>query len=258
MPKAGFEAYNKKARAADQKAFVNPRNAAAGSLRQLDPKLTAERPLDIYVYSVGQVGGGEIPSRHSDILDQLQEWGLKTCPDRKVVEGVSGCLAYYEEIGGRREALPYEIDGVVYKVDEIALQHELGFVSRAPRWAGPEETDPRASRSAAAPHHSHAPASNPPPANAPGTGSWCRTVRPGPDTTSPSARRPPADPATGRLRPADGRRDTPRFPPWTRLPRTGARPTPRSRQGRRREEAELRHAPRPRFCRDERPCLSVP
>jgi DNA ligase (NAD+) len=135
MPKAGFEAYNKKARAADQKTFVNPRNAAAGSLRQLDPKLTAERPLDIYVYSVGQVDGGEIPSRHSDILDQLQEWGLKTCPDRKVVEGVAGCLAYYEEIGSKREALPYEIDGVVYKVDEIALQRELGFVSRAPRWA---------------------------------------------------------------------------------------------------------------------------
>ena len=135
MPKAGFEAYNKKARAADQKTFVNPRNAAAGSLRQLDPKLTAERPLDIYIYSVGQVDGGEIPSRHSDILDQLQEWGLKTCPDRKVVEGVAGCLAYYEEIGGKREALPYEIDGVVYKVDDIALQRELGFVSRAPRWA---------------------------------------------------------------------------------------------------------------------------
>ncbi len=135
MPKAGFEAYNKKARAADQKTFVNPRNAAAGSLRQLDPKLTAERPLDIYVYSVGQVDGGEIPSRHSDILDQLQEWGLKTCPDRKVVEGVAGCLAYYEEIGSKREALPYEIDGVVYKVDEIALQRELGFVSHAPRWA---------------------------------------------------------------------------------------------------------------------------
>ena len=135
MPKAGFEAYNKKARAADQKTFVNPRNAAAGSLRQLDPKLTAERPLDIYVYSVGQVDGGEIPGRHSDILDQLQDWGLKTCPDRKVVEGVAGCLAYYEEIGSKREALPYEIDGVVYKVDEIALQRELGFVSRAPRWA---------------------------------------------------------------------------------------------------------------------------
>ena len=135
MPKAGFEAYNKKARAADQKTFVNPRNAAAGSLRQLDPKLTAERPLDIYVYSVGQVDGGEIPSRHSDSLDQLQEWGLKTCPDRKVVEGVAGCLAYYEEIGSKRDALPYEIDGVVYKVDEIALQRELGFVSRAPRWA---------------------------------------------------------------------------------------------------------------------------
>ncbi len=135
MPKAGFEEYNKKARAADEKTFVNPRNAAAGSLRQLDPKLTAERPLDIYVYSVGQVEGGEIPSRHSDVLDQLQEWGLRTCPDREVVQGVAGCLGYYEKIGNQREALPYEIDGVVYKVDEIALQRELGFVSRAPRWA---------------------------------------------------------------------------------------------------------------------------
>ena len=135
MPKAGFEEYNKKARAADEKTFVNPRNAAAGSLRQLDPKLTADRPLDIYVYSIGQVEGGEIPGRHSDILDQLQEWGLRTCPDREVVQGVAGCLAYYEKIGNRREALPYEIDGVVYKVDEIALQRELGFVSRAPRWA---------------------------------------------------------------------------------------------------------------------------
>ena len=135
MPKAGFEAYNKKALAADEKAFVNPRNAAAGSLRQLDPKMTAERPLDIYVYAVGLVEGGDVPDRHSDILDQLQQWGLRTCPDREVVEGVSGCLSYYEKIGDKREALPYEIDGVVYKVDEIALQRELGFVSRAPRWA---------------------------------------------------------------------------------------------------------------------------
>ena len=135
MPKAGFEAYNLKAREADQKTFVNPRNAAAGSLRQLDPRLTAERPLDVYFYSVGLVKDGELPGRHSEILDQLQEWGLKTCPERRVVKGVAGCLAYYEGLGEKRQSLPYEIDGVVYKVDSLADQRELGFVSRAPRWA---------------------------------------------------------------------------------------------------------------------------
>jgi len=135
MPKAGFEAYNRKARAAGEKTFVNPRNAAAGSLRQLDPKLTAARPLDVYVYAVGQIENGELPERHSQILDRLQTWGLKTCPERQVVTGVQGCLSYYAEIGARREALPYEIDGVVYKVDSIAQQRDLGFVSRAPRWA---------------------------------------------------------------------------------------------------------------------------
>jgi DNA ligase (NAD+) len=135
MPKAGFEALNTKARELGQKLFVNPRNAAAGSLRQLDPKLTAARPLDIYLYSVGFAEGGSLPDRHSEILDQLQEWGLKTCPERKVVRGVQGCLDYYSDIGSRRETLRYEIDGVVYKVDSIAEQRRLGFVSRAPRWA---------------------------------------------------------------------------------------------------------------------------
>ena len=135
MPKAGFEAYNDRARAAGDKTFVNPRNAAAGSLRQLDPKLTAERPLDIYIYAVGHVEGGDLPERHSEILDQLQDWGLKTCPERSVVDGVEGCLAYYDAISARRDSLRYEIDGVVYKVDSILQQRELGFVSRAPRWA---------------------------------------------------------------------------------------------------------------------------
>jgi DNA ligase (NAD+) len=135
MPKAGFEAYNEKARATGEKIFVNPRNAAAGSLRQLDPRLTAERPLDLYVYSVGIVEDGNLPDRHSAILDRLQDWGLKTCPERGVVNGVDGCLAYYDDIGRRRDELPYEIDGVVYKVNSIAFQRDLGFVSRAPRWA---------------------------------------------------------------------------------------------------------------------------
>lgn len=135
MPKAGFEAYNERARAAEEKTFVNPRNAAAGSLRQLDPKLTAQRPLDIYVYSVGVADGGNLPGRHSEVLDQLQEWGFKTCPERAVVVGIRGCLEYYADIGAKRDSLPYEIDGVVYKVNSLEQQRELGFVSRAPRWA---------------------------------------------------------------------------------------------------------------------------
>lgn len=135
MPKAGFDAYNEKARAAGEKTFVNPRNAAAGSLRQLDPKLTAARPLDIYVYFVGESVGGQLPTSHSDILNQLQDWGLKTCPERRLVEGVAGCLDFYESISAKRGKLPYEIDGVVYKVDQLAQQRELGYVSRAPRWA---------------------------------------------------------------------------------------------------------------------------
>lgn len=135
MPRAGFEAYNKKAREAGEKTFVNPRNAAAGSLRQLDPRLTAERPLDIYVYSVGLVEDGDLPGRHSEIIATLQQWGFKTCPESKVVSGVDGCLNYYDEIGQKRDALGYDIDGVVYKVDSLAMQRELGFVSRAPRWA---------------------------------------------------------------------------------------------------------------------------
>ncbi|MDH3759222.1 MAG: NAD-dependent DNA ligase LigA, partial [Gammaproteobacteria bacterium] len=135
MPKAGFEAYNKKARETGEKTFVNPRNAAAGSLRQLDPRLTAERPLDIYVYSVGIVEGRDMPDEHSEVLDQLQTWGMKTCPERNVVEGIDGCLVYYEYLAARRDSLSYEIDGVVYKVNSRAEQRELGFVSRAPRWA---------------------------------------------------------------------------------------------------------------------------
>ncbi len=135
MPRAGFLDYNKEAAKTGGKIFVNPRNAAAGSLRQLDPKLTAQRPLDIYLYAVGHVDGGSLADRQSLVLDQLQTWGLKTCPERSVVSGVDGCLEYYERIGASRADLPYDIDGVVYKVDRIADQRELGYVSRAPRWA---------------------------------------------------------------------------------------------------------------------------
>lgn len=135
MPKAGFDAYNDKARAAGEKTFVNPRNAAAGSLRQLDPKLTADRPLDMYAYSVGIVDGGVLPENHSEIISRLQDWGIKVCPERRVVNGVDGCLDFYESIGLRRDDLSYEIDGVVYKIDSLEMQARLGFVSRAPRWA---------------------------------------------------------------------------------------------------------------------------
>ncbi|WGZ95813.1 MAG: NAD-dependent DNA ligase LigA [Candidatus Thiothrix putei] len=135
MPKAGFEAFNAKMRALGEKTFVNPRNAAAGSLRQLDPRLTAQRPLDIFCYAVGQVEGGIVPDNHYAILQQFRAWGLRVCPDIRIVQGAQGCLEYFREIGARRNSLPYDIDGVVYKVNSIATQQELGFISRAPRWA---------------------------------------------------------------------------------------------------------------------------
>ena len=135
MPRDGFREFNERAAQQGEKTFVNPRNAAAGSLRQLDPKLTAERPLDMYVYSVGLAEGGALPGRHSEVLDKLREWGFKVCPERRVVKGIEGCLEYYRAIGERRDSLSYDIDGVVYKVDNLEYQRQLGFVSKAPRWA---------------------------------------------------------------------------------------------------------------------------
>ncbi len=135
MPKAGFLAYNQRALEAGEKTFVNPRNAAAGSLRQLDPALTAQRPLDIFFYAVGDHEGWAPPPTHSNTLERLKELGLKTCPEWKKVDGILGCLAYYASIGSKRDDLPYEIDGIVYKVNDLQWQKELGFVSRAPRWA---------------------------------------------------------------------------------------------------------------------------
>jgi DNA ligase (NAD+) len=135
MPLAGFERFNKEALARGEKALINPRNAAAGSLRQLDPKMTAARPLDVFMYGIGYVEGGEMPGVHSEILAALRGFGFKICPQSRVVSSVEGCLEYYRDIGAARAKLPYQIDGVVYKVDDIALQRVLGFVSRAPRWA---------------------------------------------------------------------------------------------------------------------------
>jgi DNA ligase (NAD+) len=135
MPLAGFERFNKEALARGEKTLVNPRNAAAGSLRQLDPRMTAARPLDLFIYGLGVVEGGAPPSRHSETLKALREWGFKICPQSTVVESVEGCLDYYRHMGALRATLPYQIDGVVYKVDDLDLQRRLGFVSRAPRWA---------------------------------------------------------------------------------------------------------------------------
>jgi DNA ligase (NAD+) len=135
MPLAGFERFNREALARGEKTLVNPRNAAAGSLRQLDPRMTAARPLDLFIYGIGYVEGGELPGHHSEMLKMLRGFGFKVCPQTRVVESVDGCLAYFREIGAARATLPYQIDGVVYKVDDIELQRQLGFVSRAPRWA---------------------------------------------------------------------------------------------------------------------------
>lgn len=135
MPKSGFEAINKKALSQGLKAFVNPRNAAAGSLRQLDPKITASRPLEMCSYSIGIAEGGDLAEKHAEILKQLQGWGFRLNPLLEVVSGVKGCLDYYERVSELRNQLPYEIDGVVFKVNQLGQQEKLGFVSRAPRWA---------------------------------------------------------------------------------------------------------------------------
>ena len=135
MPKQGFEELNKRQLVAGEKTFANPRNAAAGSLRQLDSRITATRPLAMYCYGVGIYQGSKLPARHSDTLARLREWGLRVPDWSRVVHGLDGCLAYYRELLRNRDGLAYEIDGVVYKLDSHAQQQELGFVSRAPRWA---------------------------------------------------------------------------------------------------------------------------
>lgn len=135
MPKAGFEKLNQQYRASGEKTFANPRNAAAGTLRQLDAKITASRPLAFVSYAVGVVEGGHLPPCHSDILSALHTWGLPISPYLEVVHGLEGCLKYYQAMLSRRSHLPFEIDGVVYKVNAIEYQEMLGTVSRAPRWA---------------------------------------------------------------------------------------------------------------------------
>ncbi|MGH8162085.1 MAG: NAD-dependent DNA ligase LigA, partial [Gammaproteobacteria bacterium] len=135
MPKAGFEHMNAAATEQGTRTFVNPRNAAAGSLRQLDPKVTARRPLAFYAYSVG---GGEEDlkvERQSELLDRLERLGLPVCRERRVANGIEACLDFYRELAERRADLPFGIDGVVFKVNDFAAQKKLGTVARAPRWA---------------------------------------------------------------------------------------------------------------------------
>ncbi len=132
---AGFRKLNEHARQQEQKPFVNPRNAAAGSLRQLDPKITAQRPLEIYCYGTGLVENGVLADRHSEVLQQLRGWGLRVYPGIECVAGLHGCINYYRSLEQQRSSLPFDIDGVVFKVDRLDLQQRLGFVARAPRWA---------------------------------------------------------------------------------------------------------------------------
>lgn len=136
MPRAGFAAMNARLQAAGERLFANPRNAAAGSLRQLDARVTARRPLSWFAYALGAVEpDADLPVTHFERLAALRSWGLPVCPLNERVTGVEGLLDYYRCMQARRAQLDYDIDGVVYKVDDIAAQQRLGFVSRAPRWA---------------------------------------------------------------------------------------------------------------------------
>ena len=135
ITKAGFEELNNRQREQEEKLFANPRNAAAGSLRQLDPRITAARPLRFLAHGIGIVGGRELPPSHFDILQSLKTWGLPVSTETERVTGIDECIGFYRKIAETRARLPYEIDGVVFKVDDLAQQAALGFVSRAPRWA---------------------------------------------------------------------------------------------------------------------------
>jgi DNA ligase (NAD+) len=135
MTIAGFERMNELARERGEKVFVNPRNAAAGSLRQLDARITAARPLSAFFYGLGALEGVPPPEDQQALLELLRARGLPVSPETRTVHGIDGCLAYYRSVGERRSSLPYQIDGVVYKLNSRADQERLGFLSRAPRWA---------------------------------------------------------------------------------------------------------------------------
>ncbi len=134
MPIAGFRAWNQRALERGEKPLANPRNGAAGSLRQLDPKITAKRPLAFYSYGIG-LSSETLADRYTGILEKLRGWGIPVCPEATTVQGFAGCRDYHERMLHKRDALPYEIDGLVFKVDDLQAQETLGFVTRAPRWA---------------------------------------------------------------------------------------------------------------------------
>lgn len=135
MRRDDFERLNQAQRDAGGKSFVNPRNTAAGAVRQLDPAVAAQRPLSFFAYGLGERGDWAVPPRHSDLLDALLAFGFPVCTHRRVVVGPDGLIAFHAEIEALRDSLPYDIDGVVYKVNSLELQRQLGFVSREPRWA---------------------------------------------------------------------------------------------------------------------------
>ncbi|MBI5898166.1 MAG: NAD-dependent DNA ligase LigA [Rhodocyclales bacterium] len=135
MSRADFERYNERQRAQGKPALVNPRNGAAGSVRQLDPALCAARPLSFYAYGLGDIAGWDLPTSHADVLDALAAFGLPVCEHRAVVRGGEGLVEFHARIRELRDTLPFDIDGVVYKVNSLALQQRLGFVTREPRWA---------------------------------------------------------------------------------------------------------------------------
>lgn len=135
MPRDGFEKLNKSQLENNRKAFVNPRNAAAGSLRQLDSRITAQRPLDMYCYGIGYLEGAPRPQSHTAAMRWLETMGCRISPELRTVTGLEACQEYIDWLGARRDSLPYDIDGVVFKVDSVTLQERLGYVSRAPRWA---------------------------------------------------------------------------------------------------------------------------
>jgi DNA ligase (NAD+) len=135
MNRKDFERLNDRQQATGAKVFVNPRNAAAGAVRQLDPRLTAQRPLSFFAYGIGVNDGWEVPPTQSAVLDALERFGLPVSADRAIVKGAGGLIGYHRAIGEKRERLPFDIDGVVYKVNSLELQRRLGFVAREPRWA---------------------------------------------------------------------------------------------------------------------------
>lgn len=135
MPGKRFAQLNERLRAAGEKTYVNPRNAAAGSLRQLDPRISADRPLFLYVYGIGASQGAQLPDSHFELLQQLRDWGLPVTDLVQYAQGLAACQKYYEQMGARRAQLGFGIDGCVYKVDSQVQRDELGFVARAPRWA---------------------------------------------------------------------------------------------------------------------------